>query len=196
MTMATALPQPPDRVELGDVYLRFATVDDADAVARAVGESLEHLRPWMPWADTRSADPTFQRGRLRDQIQQRERGEEWQYGMFRVDDDAFVGSIGLMTRRGPGTLEIGYWLHVNAGNNGLATRAAGALTDIGLGLRGIERMFIMCDEANVRSAAIPQRLGYTLDRVEARAPEAAGETGRMQIWVTERRATRSKGRDD
>jgi RimJ/RimL family protein N-acetyltransferase len=46
-------------------------------------------------------------------------------------------------------------------------------------------MIIVCDEANTRSAAIPQRIGYTLQRVESRTPEAPGETGRMQIWVFE-----------
>ena len=34
--------------------------------------------------------------------------------MFADGDEALLGSIGLMTRRGPGTLEIGYWLHVDA----------------------------------------------------------------------------------
>jgi RimJ/RimL family protein N-acetyltransferase len=178
---------PPERVELdGDTYLRWSTVDDADAIARAVGESLEHLKPWMPWADAQSADAEFQRGRLGNQPQQRERAEEWQYGVYANGDDAFLGSIGLMTRRGPGTLEIGYWLHVDAGGRGLATNAARALTEVGLRVRSIGRMIIACDEANVRSAAIPQRLGYTLECVEQRAPEAPGESGRMQLWVTDR----------
>ena len=180
--------QPPARVELGpDTYIRWLVVDDAEAIARAVGESLEHLKPWMPWADAQSADAAFQRGRMRTQSQQRERAEEWQYGLF-ADGDTLLGSIGLMTRRGPGTLEIGYWLHVDAGNRGLATSAARALTNAGLALEGIDRMIIVCDEANVRSAAIPKRLGYTLERVEARSPEAPGESGRMQIWVTEENA--------
>ena len=177
--------QPPDRVDLaGDAYIRWLVVDDADAIARAVGESLEHLKPWMPWAGAQSADATFQRGRMRTQAQQRERAEEWQYGIF-ADGDALLGSIGLMTRRGPGTLEIGYWLHADAGNRGYATSAARALTNAGLGLAGIDRMIIVCDEANVRSAAIPKRLGYTLARVETRPPEAPGESGRTQIWITE-----------
>lgn len=178
---------PPERVELdGDAYLRWSTVDDAEAIARAVGESLDHLKPWMPWADAQSADEEFQRGRLRNQPQQRERAEEWQYGVHANRDDAFLGSIGLMTRRGPGTLEIGYWLHVDAGGCGRATSAARALTEIGLRVLGVDRMIIACDEANRRSAAIPQRLGYTLERVEVRPPEAPGETGRMQLWVTTR----------
>ena len=43
---------PPERIELDDgIVVRWVTVDDAEAIARAVGESLEHLKPWMPWAD-------------------------------------------------------------------------------------------------------------------------------------------------
>jgi RimJ/RimL family protein N-acetyltransferase len=176
---------PPERVQLDDgIVVRWVTVADAEAIARAVGESLDHLKPWMPWADERSADVVFQRSRLREQIRQRTRREEWQYGMF-GERNEFLGSIGLMTRRGPGTIEIGYWLHIDAVNRGLATSAARTLTAAALEMDGIDRVLIMCDEANLRSAAIPQRLGYTLDRVETRAPEAPGETGRMQIWVAD-----------
>ena len=177
---------PPERLELDDgVVVRWVTVADADVIAQAVGESLEHLKPWMPWANASAADVTFQRGRLREQIRQRSRREEWQYGIF-ADRKAFLGSIGMMTRRGPGTIEIGYWLHLDALNRGLVTNAARALTAAALAMDGIEQAVIVCDEANLRSAAIPQRLGYTLDRTEARAREAPSETGRMQIWVADR----------
>jgi RimJ/RimL family protein N-acetyltransferase len=178
---------PPERIELDDDnYVRWLVVDDADDVARAVGESIDHLKPWMPWADAQSADPGFQRERLRNHPQQRARREEWQYGIFADGRPGILGAIGLMTRRGPGTLEIGYWLHADAGGRGHMTSAARALTEAGLLVDGIDQMIIVCDEANVRSAAVPQRLGYTLQRVEARAPEAPSETGRMQIWVTGR----------
>ncbi len=178
---------PPERIALeGDAYLRWLNADDAEAVARAVGDSLEHLKPWMPWADAKSADPTFQRARLANQPERRGRDEEWHYGLFRIANDEFLGAFGLMTRRGPRTLEVGYWLHVDAGGHGFATDATRALTASGLELDGIEQMIVVCDEANLRSGAIPQRLGYTLDRVETRAPEAPGETGHMQFWITER----------
>jgi RimJ/RimL family protein N-acetyltransferase len=180
------IPVPPERIDLdADTYLRWLTVSDAEAVARAVDESLDHLKPWMPWADAQSTDVTFQRNRLRQQSQQRERTEEWQYGLFAVADEQLLGSFGLMTRRGPGTLEIGYWLHPDVGRRGYATNAARALTATGRRVRSIKQMIIVCDEANTRSAAIPQRIGYTLQRVESRTPEAPGETGRMQIWVFE-----------
>lgn len=186
----TAHISPPEHIEIDDrTILRWLTADDAAAVAGAVGASLEHLKPWMPWADAQSADVGFQRGRLRSQAGQRERGEEWQYGLFAAAGETLLGTFGLMTRRGPGTLEIGYWLHVDAGNRGHATSAVRALTAAGRRLDGVERMLVVCDEANVRSAAIPRRLGYTLDRVEERSPEAPGESGRMQIWSLDRTAT-------
>jgi RimJ/RimL family protein N-acetyltransferase len=177
----------PRRIDLTDeTYLRPFDIGDAEAIATAVAESLEHLRPWMPWATEQSADVTFQRERLRGLPAKAVNGEEWQYGLFDGDDARMIGSFGLMTRMGPGTLEIGYWLHVEAGGRGHATRAAGALTDVALTIDDVQRVFICCDEANTRSAAIPQRLGYQLAEVVRRAPEAPGEVGRLMVWAKAR----------
>jgi RimJ/RimL family protein N-acetyltransferase len=174
---------PPARIELDDgSVLRFLTVDDAAAVAGAVRVSLEHLRPWMPWADEQSGRVAFQRDRIRRQPATAARGEEWQYGLFAADDINCLGSFGLMTRRGPGTIEIGYWIHVDACGRGHATRAVAALIHIAFAFAGIEKVLICCDEANARSAAIPRRLGFELSRVERRPPEAPGECGRLMIW--------------
>jgi RimJ/RimL family protein N-acetyltransferase len=178
----------PAHIDLGDgFHLRHFTVDDAAAVATAVGESLDHLRPWMPWADEESARTDFQRERLRKQPNQAARGEEWQYGLFDRDESGLLGSFGLMTRRGPGTIEIGYWVHVAAGGRGLATRAAAALTEAAFAEDGVTRVYICCDEANDRSAAIPRKLGFRLLRVESRAPEAPGEHGRLMMWARDRK---------
>jgi RimJ/RimL family protein N-acetyltransferase len=182
--MSTGLPA---RIDLDSgAFLRQFTVEDAVAIASSVRESLDHLRPWMPWANDQSADAAFQRERLRGLPAKAKSGEEWQYGLFRPDDDRVCGSFGLMTRMGPGTLEIGYWLHVDAGGRGDATRAAGALTDVALATDGVSRVYICCDEANTRSAAIPRRLGFTLTEVVGRAPEAPGERGRLMIWARDR----------
>jgi RimJ/RimL family protein N-acetyltransferase len=180
---------PPSRVELGDeTYLRLLTVDDAERVANAVAESIEHLRPWMPWATEESTDPTFQRARLRRLAEMQQRGEEWDFGLFANGDAELLGTFGLMTRRGPGTLEIGYWLHVGHTNRGHTTRAVAALTDIALATEGVDRVLIYCDEANDRSAAVPRRLGFELARITTRAPEAPAETGREMIWARQRDA--------
>jgi RimJ/RimL family protein N-acetyltransferase len=174
--------QPPARIELDGALLRPFAVADAEGLAQAVSESLEHLRPWMPWADVTSADAEFQRGRLRGVVEQFTRGEEYQYGLFPLDESCVLGSFGLMTRRGRGTLEIGYWVHVDAVGRGHATRATAALTNVALGLSGVKHVLIYTDLANHRSSAIPRKLGYELLRIEEAPRAATSETGRQQVW--------------
>jgi RimJ/RimL family protein N-acetyltransferase len=183
---------PPARFELedGSVLRRF-TVDDGAALARAVSESLQHLRPWMPWAaDAKSCEAEFQRTRLAGAEALAQRRVEWQYGLFPADESRVLGSFGLMTRRGPGTIEIGYWLHADALGHGHATRAAGALADAAARMRGVDRVLIYCDEANERSAAIPRRLGFTLVRTERRPPEAPAETEHIMVFMRRARDRR------
>jgi ribosomal-protein-serine acetyltransferase len=162
------------------------TVDDAEAVSSAATESLEHLRPWMPWATPEGVSLEAQRRRLSG------RGATWtatgdyEYGIF-LPDGRCVGGCGLHRRIGPAALEIGYWVHAAHARRGFATASAGALTDAGFGLRRIERMEIHCDEANTASAGVPPKLGYRLaDRVD-HPPEAPGEVGTRLIWVIWRR---------
>lgn len=75
-------------------------------------------------------------------------------------------------------------MHVAHTGKGYATRAVRALTPLALEIAGVDRVEIHCDEANVRSSAIPRRLGYRLDRVESREAAAPNESDRLMIWVT------------
>jgi len=47
----------------------------------------------------------------------------------------------------------------------------------------VDRVEIPCDEANVRSQAVPRRLGYRLDRIEADDIKAPAEFGRSMVWI-------------
>ena len=68
---------------------------------------------------------------------------------------------------------------------GIARRAHEwqAIVDVARQLDGVQQVEIKCDVANTRSAAIPRRLGFRLDRTEPREPAAAGETGSDQVWA-------------
>jgi RimJ/RimL family protein N-acetyltransferase len=159
---------------------------DAAAIAAAVRASLDHLRPWMPWAAPEAADPRAQLARVAEADDLWESGTDFIYSVLLAEDHTVVGEIGLHRRPGDGGIEIGYWIDVRHTGRGLGTEAAGALTPVALALPGVTQAEIHCDDANQASAAIPRKLGYRLDRIDDHEPEAPGERGRRMIWVMER----------
>jgi RimJ/RimL family protein N-acetyltransferase len=174
---------PPERIEIDEFHLRRYTRDDALELHEAIKATYDELHLWMPWC----VEPV----KIEDQQDFIERGFlAWATSRafdYRISDadDAQIGAISLMDRVGPGVLEIGYWLRTDATGAGIVTRAARRLTEIGLGLPEISRIEIHCDAANVRSAAVPKRLGFRLDTVvEKTEPKAPGETDRSMVWIT------------
>ena len=189
---------PPERVPAGPLVLRRVHADDAGAIAVAVGASLEHLRPWMPWATPEAADLRSQLVRVAEADELWESGTGFIYvmiatgtglpgpdapGAVKDPDGEFAGTIGLHRRAADDAVEIGYWTVAARTRRGYATAAAQALTEVALALPGTRQVEIHCDEANTASAGVPRKLGYRLDRVEKHEREAPGERGHRMIWV-------------
>ena len=188
--------QPPERIVLPAVVLRQARVEDAALLAAAVAANLDHLVPWMPWASAATATVQSQRQRLADVQVRWEQGTAFEYLAVSPATGEHLGNFGLERRAGPGALDIGYWLAGAATGHGYATAAARALTDIALGLPGIERVEIHCDQANRASRRIPERLGYQLDRIVPHEVTAPGESGQRMIWVYPPAVRATSGRAD
>jgi RimJ/RimL family protein N-acetyltransferase len=182
----------------GPLVVRRVHADDAGAIAAAVGASLEHLRPWMPWATPEAVDLRSQLVRVAEADELWESGTGFIYvliatdggrpdgtGMVRDPDGEFVGTIGLYRRLADQVVEIGYWIVARRTRRGYATAAARAMTQVALAIPGTRWVEIHCDEANTASAGVPRKLGYRLDRVEPHEREAPGEQGRRMIWVWE-----------
>lgn len=143
----------------------FDAEADLDAWVRVIDESLEHLRPWMPWAAEHSRENTaaFLDGRA----ELWQSGEQFTYAV--VADGGLVGSCGLYKHEDTpeNAYEIGYWLHPAATGRGVATRAAGAMVEQGLRLPGVDELLIVHDPANHASGAVAARLGFTEAGVDA-----------------------------
>jgi len=174
---------PAEEVRSARLVLRRVQADDAEGIATAVGASLDYLKPWMPWATVEAAEPRTQRIRAAEADELWEAGTDFIYSVLLQPTLTVIGEIGLHRRVGDGGMEIGYWIDTRYAGRGLGTEAAGTLTGLALALPGVTRTEIHCDVANQASAAIPRKLGYQLDRVEAQQPEAPGEQGRRMVWV-------------
>lgn len=155
------LSNPAYRIETKRLVVRCYHPSDAPLLAKAITESVEHLRPWMPWV---YAEPEP----LEEKIRRIKRfrglfdlGQDFIYGIFNPEDTKLLGGTGLHTRLGTKELEIGYWIHKDYVNQGLVSESTAALVRVAFELLHIHRLEIHCDPANTASAAIPRKLGFT-----------------------------------
>jgi ribosomal-protein-serine acetyltransferase len=174
----------PELIEDGDLVLRRWRVADAEAQAAAVVASLDHLRPWMPWAAAEPQAPIARRGMLSRWEREWAAGGDATYAVLL--DGEVAGSCGLHRRRGPRALEIGYWIAADRTRRGLGTRVAALLTDAAFARPGIDRVEIHHDRANRASAGIPRRLGYRLVAESPDRVDAPGEVGVDCAWAIAR----------
>ncbi len=176
---------PPGTIPAGPIELRRRSIADNGQMLAAVTLSLEHLRPWMPWAAQAPSERSVREVAERS-IQQWDADEQYAVAMYEVGSNELVGAAGLHRRVGPAGIEIGYWVRVDRTGRGYATAAAAALTRTGMTLDGIERVEIHCDQANLASAAVPRALGYRLDRVIPDKASSPGDSGQEMVWVLHR----------
>ncbi len=182
------LPLPP-RIATARLLLRPWQSSDVDALHAALGESVEHLLPWIPWATPQAPSMEEARTLLSGWIAQRESGQNFIYAILRRDGGGLLGGIGLYARVAPGHLEIGYWLRRTAAGLGYATEATAAMTAAGLDVPGVSGLEIHTDSRNVASIRVPVKLGYR--RVEGVRDDRTGKGDKsreMAVFVLERGA--------
>ncbi|MFD3701063.1 GNAT family N-acetyltransferase [Streptomyces sp. NPDC058646] len=177
---------PQQVIELDGLTLRcFDPEADLPEFFRVIEESLEHLRPWMPWVAEHSLARTSDFLARRRELWAR--GEVFTYAI--VVDGAIVGACQLF-RCGEtphNGREIGYWLHPAATGRGLATRTARALVEQAFLLPGVDYVEVVHDPANRASGAVPARLGFTEHLRRPAERLAPAGTGEDRVWRLTRR---------
>ena len=165
---------PPYAIRSERLLLRCWEPADAPALKEAVDASLDHLRPWMPWAENEPEPLEAKVDLLRKFRGWFDLGQNFVYGAFAADGSGVVGGTGLHTRVGDDALEIGYWIRASRVGEGLATELSAALTRVAFEICGVDRVEIRVDPANERSARIPRKLGYREEaRLRRRLPAGA-----------------------
>lgn len=186
MTNDTARPPKPvvrlpGRVVTPRLVVRCWGHGEAGLASAAIMASIEHLRPWMPWIKFEPLTLAERAQLIEGWTRSWEDGGDVIYGVF-LDGDV-VGGSGLHRRSGPGTLDIGYWIHVDHLRHGFATELTSALTTAAFAIAGIDVVHVQTDEANIASVAVPAKLGFTRSQIVERAPEAPAESGRLIDWT-------------
>jgi ribosomal-protein-serine acetyltransferase len=145
-------------INAGELVLKRWEPDWSGELAAAVQESRAELQPFLPFA-TDDYGLAEARSFTERSVANWADGTEFNYAIFTAVGD-LIGSMGLMTRPGPGVLEIGYWLRTPWTGRGLTTAAVRVLTRVALTLPGVERVIIRHDRANGASAAVAAKAGF------------------------------------
>jgi len=176
---------PPYRIVTQRLVARCYEPSDAPAVKEAVDASLDHLRPWMPWAHEEPQTVEQKVELLRTFRGQFDLGQNFVYGLFSADESQLVGGSGFHLRVGDDAFEIGYWIRASEDGKGLATESTAALTRVGFEVCEVDRIEIHVEPANEKSARIPQKLGYVEEaRLQRRLYPAPGGEPRDTIVYT------------
>ena len=158
----------PESFESERLVIRSPRPGDGAALHEAIVESLDELRPWMPWAhgpqSPELAEAYARRSRA-DFLARRDLPI-----LLFERDGALIGGSGLhRIDWAVPRFEIGYWVRTSASGRGYATEAARRIADFAFTVLGAERVEIWCDASNVRSAAVARAAGFTQELRMARA---------------------------
>jgi ribosomal-protein-serine acetyltransferase len=141
--------------------LRLFEERHAPAAFALVNQDRAYLRPWLAWVDsTESADDTL--SYIQSSLQQFAAGKTIATGIW--FENQFAGSLGMhniskLMRKA----EIGYWIGESFQGKGIVTDCCRVMIAHALGELELNRVEIHCAVSNVKSAAVPRRLGFQLE---------------------------------
>jgi RimJ/RimL family protein N-acetyltransferase len=136
---------------------------DAQAMSASILESKAHLETFLPWAKHGHNDPEEVLLTIRKFRSEYDAGRDYPMGIFDRQTGEHLGGTGFHNRVGPLAMEIGYWVNARHLQKGIATEASMALCKVGFELEGLRKMVLRMDPANLISAKVPEKLGFSLE---------------------------------
>lgn len=162
-------------------HLRPLEESDAAELYTSIEANRELLARWLPWAAGQTfEDTTDFIHRTREQLV----GNDG-FQLAVVFDGKIAGVVGY---RGVDweqrSTSLGYWLGIEHQGRGTMTEAVRALVDHAVSGWGLDRVEIRAAVANRRSRAIPERLGFRLERTLPAAEVVGGRQLDSAVYAT------------
>lgn len=143
------------------LILKIPTLEDSENIYKAIDTDRKHLGEWLSWVTlTVSIEDTNKN--IKKRIDQFKNGEAASFIIYYEGKP--IGSVGFIsldefTKQG----EIGYWLSSDFGGRGIMSDSVRACIEYGFKNLFLHKIVIKCNNENIKSAAIPMRLGFTLE---------------------------------
>ena len=146
-----------------EITLKMLNAKNAEELYNITNRSRAYLREWLPWLDyTKSADDSLQF--IMNNFQLYAERKSVTAGIFYKG--ALAGVAGYNTIDWTNKIAyIGYWLDIEHQGKGIMTRVVRALIDHAFNEYDLNRVDIRAASGNMKSQAIPKRLGLTQEGV-------------------------------
>ena len=147
------------KIQIEDgLHLKSLELQDAEILLPLVDHDRTYLREWLPWLDmTRTIDEMI--AFIDAAVRQQASGLGFQAGIWQKNQ--MVGIIGYHHLEWANRSTcIGYWLGEAFQHNGIMTKACRALVEYAFEDWHLNRIEIRCAVGNLKSRAIPERLGF------------------------------------
>jgi len=146
-----------------NLKLMLSQQHQAEVITKVVLENLEQLKLWMPWAKD---DYSIDSARAFIKANLTEYAKNGSFSASIILEETFVGGVGFHNLDLKNkSAHIGYWLAKEAQGKGIMTRCCRVLFNYLFDDLGLNRIQINCNIENVKSRAIPERLGFKLEGI-------------------------------
>lgn len=173
----------------GSIELRILQVQHAEQLFDLVQQNVDRLLVWCPWlgeVETLEKTHHFINGKLCRFSD----SNGFTAGFF--DDEKLIGVIALEYIDRPNlATEIGYWLDKKAEGRGLVIAACRKLIDHAFADLKLERVQIRCAVENIRSRAVPEKLGFSQEGILRQCERLPDRTVDLVIYGILRNEWRS-----
>jgi ribosomal-protein-serine acetyltransferase len=162
------------------VEIKLLETSEAKTLYAIAERNRDRLRRWLPWVDqTRSTDDV--RLFISRVLEQYHSNLGPQTGIW--VNGALCGTLGChpidWSNR---NCSLGYWIDAGHEGKGIITRCCAAMLDYIFDELGLHRAEIRCGTSNLRSCAIPARLGFLREGVAREAEWVNDRWVDLVVW--------------
>jgi ribosomal-protein-serine acetyltransferase len=150
-----------------ELELRILSQDLDQTIFDVATENYDYLHRWVIWMNEntnlesiqiflKTCERNFQANKAKD------------FGIYWQSDFAGIVSLVNISQQNK-SAEIGYWIAEKFGGHGIVTKSCKALLAYAFNELKLNSVRILCASGNLKSRAIPERLGFTQEGIEREA---------------------------
>jgi ribosomal-protein-serine acetyltransferase len=144
-------------------YLKSLELREAEPLLLLVDANRQYLRRWLPWLDmTKNIDEMI--AFVESALRQHTSGLGFQAGVWYAGELAGIIGYHHLEWANRSTC-VGYWLAEQFQGRGIMAKACNSIVDYAFDDWRLNRVEIRCAMENVKSRAIPERLGFKTEGV-------------------------------